>query len=198
MITGKEPFSGLTERAPFTFSREGEWRMRVLQRFNEFLVKVGGWGTILFMAIIGIVVPYEVVGRYVFHRMTIWSGEVAIYSLAWASMLGGAVGLKKGYIIGMDAVVNAVPPGMAKALKLVCYLFSLFFFAALFYYGFYQTLYNTKQTSPAIGLVMCVPYASLPIGFFILFSVMLEEFLIFLGLGPKPTEPKGESQWPSS
>ena len=184
----------ISSKGSFYFFSGGEWRMRVLQRFNEFLVKVGGWGTILFMAIIGIVVPYEVIGRYVFQKMTIWSGEVAIYSLAWASMLGGAVGLKKGYIIGMESVVNAVPPGMAKALKLVCYLFSLFFFAAMFGYGFYQTLYNTKQTSPAMELNMSIPYASLPTGFFILFFIMLEEFLIFLGLGPKPTKPKGECQ----
>ena len=31
--------------------------MVVLQRFNEFLVKVGSWGTILFMAVIAIVIP---------------------------------------------------------------------------------------------------------------------------------------------
>jgi TRAP-type C4-dicarboxylate transport system permease small subunit len=166
--------------------------MRVLQRFNEFLMKVGTWGTILFMAVMAIVVPYEVIGRYVFQSMTIWSGEVSMYSLAWASMLGGAIGLKKGYMISMTSVVDVVPPGMAKALKWVSCLFSLFFFALMFVYGFYQTLYNAKQTSPAIGLVMSVPYAALPTGFFILFFFMLEEFLIFIGLGPEPAAAKGE------
>ena len=168
--------------------------MRVLQRFNEFLMKVGGWGTILFMAVIAVVVPYEVIGRYVFQKMTIWSGEVSMYSLAWASMLGGAIGLKKGYMISMTSVVDSVPPGMAKALRLTSYLFSLFFFGLMFFYGFYQTLYNAKQTSPAIGLVMSIPYAALPTGFFILFFFMLEEFLIFLGLGAKPATAKGECQ----
>ncbi|MCK7469797.1 MAG: TRAP transporter small permease subunit [Desulfomicrobium escambiense] len=47
------------------------------------------------MAVIGIVIPYEVIGRYVFQKMSIWSGEVSTYSLAWASMLGGAVGLQE-------------------------------------------------------------------------------------------------------
>ena len=175
----------ISSKGSFYFFSGGKWRMRVLQRFNEFLVKVGGWGTILFMAIIGIVVPYEVIGRYVFQKMTIWSGEVAIYSLAWASMLGGAVGLKKGYIIGMESVVNAVPPGMAKVLKLACYLFSLFFFGVMFYFGLYQTIYNAKQTSPAMGLVMSIPYASLPAGFFIMFFLTLEQFLMFIGQGEK-------------
>ena len=159
--------------------------MRGLQRFNELLVKAGSWGTILFMAVIATVIPYEVIGRYVFQKMTIWSGEVSTYSLVWASMLGGAVGLKKGYMISMTSVVESVPPAAAKVLKLVSYLCALFFFGAMFGYGVFQTLYNLKQTSPAIGLVLSLPYAALPTGFFIMFFLTLEEFLIFLGLGPK-------------
>jgi TRAP-type C4-dicarboxylate transport system permease small subunit len=141
------------------------------------------------MAVMGIVIPYEVIGRYVFQRMTIWSGEVSIYSLAWASMLGCAVGLKKGYQVSMTSIVESVPPTLARILKWGAYLFTLFFFGAMFYYGLYQTIYNAKQTSPAIGLVMSLPYASLPTGFFIMFFLTLEDFLMFLGLGEK-----GEAQ----
>jgi TRAP-type C4-dicarboxylate transport system permease small subunit len=159
--------------------------MRAIQAFNEFLVKVGSWGTILFMAIIGIVIPYEVIGRYVFQKMTIWSGEVSTYSLAWASMLGGAVGLKKGYQVNMTSVVDSVPPGIARVLKSLAYLSALFFFGMMFGYGLFQTVYNWKQTSPAIGLIMSFPYASLPVGFFIMFFLTLEEFLAFLGRGAK-------------
>jgi TRAP-type C4-dicarboxylate transport system permease small subunit len=159
--------------------------MRALQGFNGVLVKIGSWGTILFMAVIGIVIPYEVIGRYVFQQMTIWSGEVSTYSLAWASMLGGAVGLKKGYQVSMASVVESVPPGVAKALKFLAYLSTLFFFGMMFGFGLFQTIYNWKQTSPAIGLIMSFPYAALPVGFFIMFFLTLEEFLAFLGLGPK-------------
>ena len=159
--------------------------MRALQKFNDFMVKIGSWGTILFMAVIAVVIPYEVIGRYVFERMSIWSGEVSTYSLAWASMLGGAVGLKKGYQVNMTSVVESVPPVVAKALKLVAYLFTLFFFGAMFYFGMFQTIYNARQFSPAMELVMSVPYAALPTGFFIMFFFTLEEFLVFLGLGAK-------------
>ncbi|NTV31847.1 MAG: hypothetical protein HGA50_00975, partial [Deltaproteobacteria bacterium] len=55
--------------------------MRALKRFNEWLVKLGSWGTILFMAVIAMVIPYEVIGRYVFQKMNIWTGEVSTYSL---------------------------------------------------------------------------------------------------------------------
>jgi TRAP-type C4-dicarboxylate transport system permease small subunit len=117
--------------------------------------------------------------------MTIWSGEVSTYSLAWASMLGGAVGLKKGYQVNMTSVVDSVPPEIARVLKFLAYLSTLFFFGMMFGYGLFQTVYNWKQTSPAIGLIMSFPYASLPVGFFIMFFLTLEEFLAFLGRGPK-------------
>lgn len=163
--------------------------MRALQKFNDFMVKIGSWGTILFMAVIAIVIPYEVIGRYLFQKMSIWSGEVSTYSLAWASMLGGAVGLKKGYQVNMTSVVESVPPAVARGLRLTGYLFSLFFFGAMVYYGLFQTIYNAKQFSPAMELVMSVPYAALPTGFFIMFFLTLEEFLVFLGLGAKREGP---------
>ena len=100
-------------------------------------------------------------------------------------MLGGAVGLKKGYQVNMTSVVESVPPAVAKALKFLAYLSSLFFFGMMFGFGLFQTIYNWKQTSPAIGLVMSIPYASLPVGFFMMFFLTLEEFLGFLGLGAK-------------
>ncbi len=55
----------------------------------------------------------------------------------------------------------------------------------MFWYGLYQTIYNARQTSPAIGLVMSVPYAALPVGFFIMFFITLEGFLGFLGMEPQ-------------
>jgi TRAP-type C4-dicarboxylate transport system permease small subunit len=159
--------------------------MGALRRFNALLVRIGNWGTILFMSVMAVVIPYEVIGRYVFQRMTIWSGEISIYSLAWASMLGSAVGLKKGYQVSMTSIVDSVPPSTARVLKWAAYLFMLFFFGTMFWYGLYQTMYNARQTSPAIGLVMSLPYASLPTGFFIMFFLTLEEFAVFIGLGEK-------------
>lgn len=155
--------------------------MRFLQAFNGFLMKMGSWGTILFMAVIAVVVPYEVIGRYLFQKMNIWTGEVSTYALVWASMMGGAVGLKKGYQVSMTSVVEAVPRSVAFFLGLICHFFTLGFFGVMFWYGIFQTVYNLKQTSPAIGLVMSLPYAALPTGFFIMFFFTLEEFLNFIG-----------------
>jgi len=163
--------------------------MKALQSVNELLLTVAGWGTIFFMGVIAIVIPYEVFGRYVLKSMSIWSGEVSTFSLAWATMLGGAVGLKKGYQVSMTAVLDAVPPSISRALKGVGLLFMLFFLATMTWYGGLQTLINFEQTSPAMGIKMGFPYACMPIGFFIMLMMTVEEFLVFLGV----SVPKGST-----
>ncbi|HEX7539773.1 MAG TPA: TRAP transporter small permease [Syntrophales bacterium] len=179
-------WAGAGASRQITAHLQGNPDMKALQSVNELLLTVAGWGTIFFMGVISIVIPYEVFGRYVIKSMSIWSGEVSTYSLAWATMLGGAVGLKRGYQVSMTAVLEAVPPSISKALKGAGLLFMLFFLAAMTWYGGLQTLINIEQTSPAMGIKMCFPYACLPIGFFIMFMLTIEELLVFLGiLNPK-------------
>jgi TRAP-type C4-dicarboxylate transport system permease small subunit len=158
--------------------------MKLLRALNESLLKLASWGTIFFMGAIAVVIPYEVFGRYVIKSMSIWSGEVSTFSLAWATMLGGAVGLKKGYQVSMTAVLEAVPPSVGRALKGTGILCMLIFLATMTWYGGVQTLINFEQTSPAMGIKMGYPYACMPIGFFIMFMLTVEEVLVFLGAVP--------------
>lgn len=62
--------------------------MHSLQRLNSKLLGIASWGVIFFMVVMAVVIPYEVFGRYVLQKMSAWSGEVATFSLVWASMLG--------------------------------------------------------------------------------------------------------------
>ena len=158
--------------------------MSLLRAFHESLVKLACWGTIFFMGVIAVVIPYEVFGRYVLKSMSIWSGEVSTFSLAWATMLGGAAGLKKGYQVSMTAVLDAVPPGLSRVIRGAGILFMLCFLSAMTWYGGLQTLINFDQTSPAMGIQMGYPYACLPIGFFIMLMLTVEEVLAFFGAKP--------------
>lgn len=157
--------------------------MQLLQRINAVLLKVASWGTIFFMAVMAIVIPYEVFGRYVLAMMSTWSGEVATYSLVWATMLGAAVGLRKGYQVGMVAVLEHVPPLVARLLQGVGYLFMFFFLGLMIFYGTDQTIANAAQRSPAMQIPMCYPYAALPLGFFLMLLITLEDFLRFVRPG---------------
>ena len=154
--------------------------MYILQRLNATLLRITSWGVIFFLAVMAVVIPYEVFGRYVLQKMSAWSGEVATFSLVWATMLGGAVGLKKGYQVGMTAVLEKVPPRVARIIQGMGFLFMFFFFAVMIYFGTEQTVANYSQLSSAMQIPMSFPYAALPIGFFLMLLITIEDFLIFL------------------
>ncbi len=164
--------------------------MNLLHKINKSLLSIASWGTIFFMGVIAVVIPYEVFGRYVIKSMSVWSGEVSTYSLAWATMLGGAVGLKKGYQVSMTAVLEVVPPAIGRLLKGVGFFCMLSFLATMTWYGGVQTIINFEQTSPAMGIKMGYPYACIPVGFFIMLMLTVEEAVIFLGVAA----PKGGTE----
>ncbi|MDT8899966.1 TRAP transporter small permease [Anaeroselena agilis] len=162
--------------------------LQLIRRVNDILLKGAGWGTVFFMAVMAIVIPYEVFGRCLLARMSTWSGEVSTFSLVWASMLGGAVGLRKGYQVGMTAALDALPPVVAKMVRGLGFIFMFIFLGVMIYYGASQTLANAAQRSPAMQIPMCYPYAALPVGFLLMLLVTIEDLLVFLGLGPAKEE----------
>jgi len=127
------------------------------------------------MAVIAATIPITVFSRYVLQNTPIWTDETALFSLVWASMLGAAVGLRKGYQVGIRSVVEKAPKPVGMALETVGFLFMFLFFGIMVVFGFKQTLTNMRQLSAAMRIPMAVPYLALPVGFLIMFSFTIED-----------------------
>ncbi len=127
------------------------------------------------MAVIAATIPITVFSRYVLQNTPIWTDETALFSLVWASMLGAAVGLRKGYQVGIRSVVEKAPKPVGMALESVGFLFMFLFFGIMVVFGFKQTLTNMRQLSAAMRIPMAVPYLALPVGFLIMFSFTIED-----------------------
>lgn len=162
--------------------------MKILHEVNGFLLKLAGWAVMLAVAAIAVIIPYEVLGRYVIGRMSVWSSEFSQYALVWASMLGGAVGLKRGYQVGITTLTDSLPPSAAKWVRIVGYSLMLVFLGLMTYYGVQQTWMNRNQTSSTMGVPMSYPYAALPVGFLIMFFTTVEQLLECLSTGPDGRE----------
>jgi TRAP-type transport system small permease protein len=159
-------------------SREEE-RLSVLKKLNDGVEKVAGVGLVFFMAVMAITIPITVFCRYVLRNTPTWTDETALFSLAWASMLGAAVGLRKGYQVGIRSLVEKAPKVLSAAMQIVGYLFMFVLFGVLIVYGTRQTITNMRQLSPAMQIPMGLPYLALPLGFLIMFLFTLEEALVF-------------------
>lgn len=162
--------------------------MRILRQFNGILLKLAGWTVMIAIAAIAIIIPYEVFGRYVLGRMSVWSSEFSQYALVWASMMGGAVGLKRGYQVGITTLTDNLPPQAAKWVRVAGYFFMLLFLVLMIYYGVEQTWTNRNQTSSTMGIRMSYPYAALPVGFLVMFFITAEQLLETLTVSPAGRE----------
>jgi TRAP-type C4-dicarboxylate transport system permease small subunit len=165
--------------------------LNFLPALNRLLM-TGAKGTaVLAMAVIAVVIPYEVFGRYVLGDMPVWSGEVSTFALAWLTMTGSAVGLEKGYQISFQTIVNALPGAAARLIEGLTFLIMIGFLLVMTVVGFQQTLANLRQFSPALGLSMAFPYLSLPVGFAMMLTITLEKGGLWLSKGK--TAPRTES-----
>jgi TRAP-type C4-dicarboxylate transport system permease small subunit len=158
--------SGLAAKTPL---------LCALSRLNGVLIKAAGGITILAMAIMAIVIPYEVAGRYLLAAMPSWSGEAATFSLVWLSMMGSAVGLKKGYQISLTTIVDRLPDPAAGIVRGCSLCLMLVLLLIMTWYGLQQTLINLPQVSPALEVSMALPYAALPAGFGLMVLITIED-----------------------
>ncbi len=171
--------------------------MSFLRKCNDAVAKGASALLVVSMVIIAITIPITVFSRYVLKNTPIWTDETALFSLVWASMMGAAVGLRKGYQVGIRTLIEKAPKAVSALLEAVGFLFMLVFFGVLIYFGTKQTLFNVKQLSAALRLPMAIPYAALPLGFAIMLLFTLEEALAFIArLRGRPsgtTEPSKEA-----
>ena len=70
----------------------------------------------------------NVVARYVCDANILWALEVTVFLFAWLVLMGMSYGVKKHVHIGVDVVINAVPPKTRKILAIIsvtaCLVFS--------------------------------------------------------------------------
>jgi len=119
--------------------------------------------------------------------MFTWSTEFCQYSFVWASMMGAAAGLRKGGQVAITSLKDRLEKTSARAargLQALVYVIMLLFLAVMTRYGIVQVVTNYTQLSSTMSIPMSYPYAALPLGFVIMFTVTLE-MLIGLSRGGK-------------
>jgi len=101
------------------------------------------WMVLIFQAIastcvmiIGIIVCYEIILRYVVHRPTIWVGEISSYLLIWLSITAAVVSLEKGKHIKVDMLFAHLPHRVQTILNIFTSLVMMAFCGILIMEGY--------------------------------------------------------------
>jgi TRAP-type C4-dicarboxylate transport system permease small subunit len=115
----------------------------------------------MILAMVG-VTTLQIVCRIFFDAL-IWSEELTTYLLVASSLLGAAVGFKKGSHIAVTFLVNKLPEGPRKAVSMFVQCVSVFFFAVVAFYGAELMKSEAMQTTPAMGISMTWIYLMYPV-----------------------------------
>jgi C4-dicarboxylate transporter, DctQ subunit len=142
-----------------------------LYRFEDAVVGVAlGFATVATF--------FEVVARYVFHASVGTGGEVAVFSIIWAAMIGAAVAARSGVHIGVDVLVKKLPPVLAKAMVLLTLLVSAGFTLIVAVLG--VELVTLSLGSGQVTAELLIPrwmlYCSVPIGMILMTYHLLHQF----------------------
>lgn len=122
----------------------------------------------LLMALMTGVVFVDVMLRYAFNSPTGWSDEVAKISFTWLVFLGGAIGVRRGVHIGINALVVFLPAAVRQGVAFVGDVLVFIILGAFVYYGILLAAMTASVTTPSLGLSVAFVYAAAPLGAFLM------------------------------
>jgi C4-dicarboxylate transporter DctQ subunit len=183
--------------------------MKVLDHLEEWIITflMGAATIVIFVAVVhrhfaGYHIPY--VQDWLLSLDLSWAQELCIYMFVWMCKFGAAYGVRTGIHVGVDVLVNRLPPEWRKKmvlLALACgalftgiigWLGSTFVWENGLHYALYTLLHldvgDTPQgpTSPDLGWPTWFIYSAVPLGSFLMCFRFLQVMARFLRTGDLP------------
>ena len=144
-----------------------------------------------------VVVFLQVVFRYVLSMPLAWAEESARFLFIWVALLGAALGVKDRAHFAITLVVDRFPRQVREAVRVLLALGGSYIFYVMVTEGWMLVLLNRNQESPAVGIVMSIPYLVIPIsGLLMLYFTWADLILHWSGKG-SPGTPEGEPSGPT-
>lgn len=157
-------------------------------RLGQFVDHIEESSIAICLALMTIITFANVVARYVFGSNILWALEATVYLFAWLVLMGASYGVKKQFHIGVDVVINLLPPKLKKIMALTAVGASLLFAVLLLigswnywypfasknawfetndipmpeFLQFFSTVFNEGERYEKIPRF--IPYMALPLG----------------------------------
>ncbi len=148
-----------------------------LSKFNDRLEKIVIGFIIAIFALKIILTFSQVVFRRIPGVSIVWSEELARYCLVWLSFVGGALGVKKGIHVAVEALITNLSQRANTYLDYFHKTMITVFSGVLIIWGAQLAIYNMAQPSPALGMPIGIAYMAIPISGVLIIVFTVIEFL---------------------
>lgn len=143
-------------------------------KFLDALEKVEKAILAITVAIMIIIITYQVIMRYVFANANSWSEELARYLFIYDVMIGAAMAIRRNSHLQIDILINLMKPKARILLSIVATLAGMVFIGFLFAYSITLVQTGARTMSAGLGIPMSIPYACMPIGLVLMFLTSIE------------------------
>jgi TRAP-type C4-dicarboxylate transport system permease small subunit len=152
--------------------------LQIIDRLNKYMTILLG----ILLAIMSIVIIFQVFSRYLLSLPLPWSEELSRYIMIYTVFFGAALALRYQKLIAVEVLAEKLSWKNRRILKTVVNLISIAFFILLLVKGIEMMTKVHLQISPALQLPMSIPYASIPIGAILLImnavAVIIEMYTV--------------------
>lgn len=128
--------------------------------------------------VIGGMITYEVVARYVFVSPTIWAEELSRFVQIWATYLGAAYVLRHRHLIAIDLLTGRFGPRMRRLSEAASLAFIAVFCVVAIVYGsgiVAESVRQGRATATMLSVPQWMTESAIPIGFALLLLQCLAE-----------------------
>lgn len=132
---------------------------RINAAASAALLNAGAAGLIAMTAIIG----WQVFGRFVLRSSPAWAEQTALVLMIWYVFFAAAAGVREGFHIRILALQSAVPPQLARVLRLLAHLVVGASGVAMLIWGSELVIRTWSHVIPTLGLPRGVAYLALPL-----------------------------------
>ena len=144
----------------------------------EKAIKYSGYTAAGLYVLIGFIVSFEVISRYVFNAPTIWVNEISRLLQIWATYLALTYTFHNKEFIRITVFYDKASDKTKKVLDFISFIFIIYFSSFVTYYGWliaYDSFEVGRTSSTILDLPAVITEIAIPISFaLLLIRVFLE------------------------
>jgi TRAP-type C4-dicarboxylate transport system permease small subunit len=151
--------------------------IRAIDKMNKFF----GYALAFIIALMTIIIFWQVIARYVVGSSLAWSEELSRFLMILMILIGSSLALRDNQLISVEILPEILRGKAKKWLIILVHSISTFFYIILMIYGLKVAQSFSNQIAPGTGISMFFIYLSLPIGGLLLLlntlSCIFEQFI---------------------
>jgi C4-dicarboxylate transporter, DctQ subunit len=166
--------------------------LRILDRIEEVLIAslMAAATVITFVAVVHrYLSTIPAIQDYVTQFRMTWAQELCIYMFIWVAKFGAAYGVRTGIHVGVDVLINRLPPGTRGKVIIFGLLCGALFTAVIGTLGAWLvwSIAQTDQVSADMEAPMWLVYLAIPCGSYLMCFRFLQVAWHFARTGQLPT-----------